>query len=377
MNVTQEKSVKPEKRKYPLNQIYFYLTGGCNLRCRHCWIESKYKEGGHSLPALGLDLFQSIIKQAKPLGLSCVKLTGGEPLLHPQIKDILELIHAENLGFSLETNGLLCSPELASKMADCKNSFIAVSLDGSEAQTHEWVRGIDGCFEDTLNGIRNLVKAGLRPQIIMTIMRRNKDQMEAVVRLAESLGVGSVKFNILQSIARGERMYEAGEALPIEELIGLGNWVENVLSPSTSLRLYYSQPMAFLPLGKIFSDNGGGSSICRILNILGVLSDGSYALCGIGETVPELVFGRAASDQLEDIWDKTPAYLELREGIPHRFEGICRKCLMKGLCLGSCVAQNYYRSKNFWTGNWFCEEAHQHGLFPETRIIPRNRNINS
>jgi SynChlorMet cassette radical SAM/SPASM protein ScmF len=258
-------------------------------------------------------------------------------------------------------------------MANCKNPFVAVSLDGAEAQIHEWVRGVDGCFEDTLNGVRNLVKAGLKPQIIMTIMRRNKDQMEAVVRLAESLGVGSVKFNILQSIARGERMYKEGEALPIEKLITLGNWVENTLSASTHLRLYYSQPMAFLPLRKIFGHNGGGSSICRILNILGVLSDGSYALCGIGETVPELVFGHSATNKLEDIWNNNPVYLELREGIPHRFEGLCGKCLMRDSCLGSCVAENYYRTKNFWAGNWFCEEAYQHGLFPETRVIPTNR----
>jgi len=306
------------------------------------------------------------------LGLSSVKLTGGEPLLHPRIKDILELIRTENLVLSVETNGLLCSLELASKMANCKNPFIAVSLDGAKAKTHEWVRGVDGCFDGTLNGIRNLVKAGLRPQIIMTIMRRNKDQMEAVVRRAESLGVGSVKFNILQSIARGEKMNEAGETLPIEELISLGNWVENVLSSSTNLRLYFSQPMAFLRLGKIFNNNGGGSSICRILKILGVLSDGSYALCGIGETVPELVFGHAATDRLEDVWNNNPVYLELREGIPHRFEGICRKCLLRGLCLGSCVAESYHRNKNFWAGNWYCEEAYQQGLFPETRIISKN-----
>jgi SynChlorMet cassette radical SAM/SPASM protein ScmF len=369
----KEKSPKNKKRIYLLNTIYFYLTQGCNLRCRHCWIEPKYQEGGRSFPALNLDLFRSIIEQAKPLGLSSIKLTGGEPLLHPQIEVILELVRAQNLSLSVETNGLLCTPELALKMANCRNPFVAVSLDGAEANTHEWVRGVEGCFEDTLNGIRNLVKAGLRPQIIMTIMRRNKDQMEAMVRLAESLGVGSIKFNILQPIARGERMNKAGESLTIEELVTLGKWVENTLSASTSLRLYYSQPMAFLPLGKIFSDNGGGSSICRILQILGVLSTGSYALCGIGETVPELIFGHSATDQLEDVWNNNPVYLELREGIPNRFEGICSQCLMKGSCLGSCVAQNYYRTHNFWAGNWFCEEAHEQGLFPETRIIPENR----
>jgi molybdenum cofactor biosynthesis enzyme MoaA len=75
-----------ESLRYPLNQIYFYLTEGCNLRCRHCWVAPKYQSGSNSYPALDLDLFKSIIEQAKHLGLTGVKLSGGEPLLHPEIK---------------------------------------------------------------------------------------------------------------------------------------------------------------------------------------------------------------------------------------------------------------------------------------------------
>ncbi len=112
-------SDKPEDRTYPLNQIYFYLTEGCNLRCRHCWIAPKYQTEGNSYPALDLDLFKAIIEQAKPLGLTGVKLTGGEPLLHPQIKEILEHIRAENLDLTVETNGVLCTLELAGKIAAC------------------------------------------------------------------------------------------------------------------------------------------------------------------------------------------------------------------------------------------------------------------
>jgi MoaA/NifB/PqqE/SkfB family radical SAM enzyme len=81
----------------------------------------------------------------------------------------------------------------------------------------------------------------------MSIVRRNKDQMEAVVRLAESLGVGSVKFNLVQPTARGEKMHEQGEAPTIEELVGLGAWVEATISSSTKLRLFYSHPAGSTP----------------------------------------------------------------------------------------------------------------------------------
>jgi SynChlorMet cassette radical SAM/SPASM protein ScmF len=354
---------------YSLNRIYFYLIEECNLRCRHCWISPKYQGSSHNT-YLDLDLFRAIIEQAKPLGLSGVKLTGGEPLLHPQIRKILNLLRKKELGLNMETNGVLCTPALAQDLVACKDPFIAVSLDGSDARTHEWIRGVEGCFEATLSGIRNLVKAGLKPQVIMTIMRRNKDQMEAVVRLAERLGAGTVKFNIVQPTARGEQMHAAGETLTIDELVDLGQWVETSLSISTDLTLYYSHPPAFRPLGKIFGDKGDGCSVCGILSIIGVLADGSYALCGIGQILPDLIFGHSAVDSLEDVWNNSPALKEIRDGLPQRFEGICGDCIMKSRCLGNCIAQNYYSSKNFWAPYWYCDKARKRHLFPETRTRP-------
>ena len=368
--MVKEMAEKKENRRFFLSQIYFYLTEGCNLRCRHCWIAPKYQGGRSSYPSLSWELFRLIIKQAKPLGLSGVKLTGGEPLLHPQIHKILEEIRANDLRLTVETNGLLCTEGLAQKMAACKNPFVAVSLDAADAETHEWVRGVSGSFEAAKEGLRNLVEADLRPQVIMTLMARNKDQMEAVVHLAELLGCGSVKFNILQPIARGEKMHEEGQTLGIEELVEVGEWVENVLSSSTNLRLYYSHPLAFRPLSKMFGDKGDGCGVCGILGHLGVLADGSYALCGIGETVPQLIFGHAAKDDLEDVWDNAPVLQELRQGLPQRLEGICGQCLMQSRCLGNCIAQNYYRSKSLWAPFWFCEETRKRGLFPGSRIAP-------
>jgi SynChlorMet cassette radical SAM/SPASM protein ScmF len=361
-------SDKSVDRTYPLNQIYFYLTEGCNLRCRHCWIAPKYQTGDNSYAALDLDLFKSIIEQANPLGLTGVKLTGGEPLLHPEINEILEYIQTKDLRLTVETNGVLCTPELARRMAACKDAFVSVSLDGADAGTHEWVRGVTGCFKEAIDGISNLVQVGFRPQIIMSVMRHNKEQMEQMVRIAENLGAGSVKFNIVQPTAMGEKMHESGEALDIEELVDLGKWVENTLSATTSLDLYYDHPIAFRPLGKMFGENGDGCSVCGVLGILGVLANGSYALCGIGEIVPDLVFGHAIENSLEKIWNNTSVLLELRQGLPQGLNGICGDCLMKGMCLGSCIAQNYYRNRTVWGSNWYCQLAHERGVFPHSRI---------
>lgn len=247
---------------------------------------------------------------------------------------------------------------------------MAVSLDGCDAPTHEWFRGREGSFREALAGIGHLVQAGLAPQIIMTVMRRNKDQMAAMVRLAETLGAGSLKFNIVQPIARGLKMREAGETLDVAELISIGKWVDEELASETTLSLCFHQPPAFRSLGRMFGESGDGCYACGIRNILGVLADGSYALCGIGAVLPQMVFGQAGKDPLKQVWRDNPVLQTIRQGLPGRFTGVCADCVMKHICLGACIAQNFYRSQDLWAPFWFCEEALRLDLFPESRLVP-------
>jgi SynChlorMet cassette radical SAM/SPASM protein ScmF len=366
------KAAKPgstRKTPFSLNTLYFYLTEGCNLACRHCWIAPKFQAGGNVYPSLPFEMFQDIVRQAKPLGLSGVKLTGGEPLMHPDIRRILGFIRQEDLALTIESNGVLCTPELAREIALGKNVFVSVSLDGADAETNEWIRGVPGSFDAAVRGIKNLVEAGIHPQVILTIMKKNQHQVEAIIRLAESLGAASVKYNVMMPCARGETMHKQGEAVPLEELVKIGRHVENDLTPRASIKLVYHHPAAFRPLGKLYGEARDGCSSCGIFGILGVLSDGSYALCGIGEQVRELIFGHAAKDKLADIWNDTPVLQQIRENLPGKMEGICRDCMMKSACLGSCVAQNYYSSKNLFAGFWYCEETYKRGLFPVSRLL--------
>jgi SynChlorMet cassette radical SAM/SPASM protein ScmF len=353
---------------YPLKQIYFYLTSACNLKCSHCWIGPKFQTSPQTAPHLDFDLFVRIIQQARPLGLARIKLTGGEPLLHPKIERLLAFIKRSEFQIVIETNGLLCSPRLAREISQCRTACISVSLDGSRAKTHDKIRGVNGSFAAALTGIKNLVQVGLQPQIIMTVMQQNRKQLAGVVRLAADLGAGSVKFNVLQPCLRGKRMHASGEALPVAEYIKLGAWVDTELSKSTPVKLIYHQPAAFRPLSRMFGKNGGlGCGNCGILHTLGVLADGSYALCGIGEHIKDLVFGHAALDPLKDIWHANEVLRQLRTGFPDKLEGICRRCLMKRLCLGGCLAQNYYRTKRLWAPYWYCAAAQQSKLFPPSR----------
>ena len=360
--------ITPPECGYYLNTIYFYLTEGCNLKCRHCWIAPPFEGAKEKkYPFLDFELFKDIIQQGKKLGLSGVKLTGGEPLIHPDINRILDHIYDEGLNLTVETNGVECTPEIAEKILKCKRAFVSVSVDGPDAESHEWVRGVDGCFDAAIQGIRNLVNAGRRPQVIMSVMRNNAHLLEDVVRMAEKENAESVKFNLVTPTERGLQMQQNNETLSMKELIDLGSWIENKLAPATKLRIVYSHPVAFRPLSKIFGESSGR---CGIFSIMGVLGSGKYALCGIGESVPELVFGNADKDKLADIWNNNQVLKDIRTGLPKDLKGICADCIMKNMCLGSCIAMNYYRKKDLMAAHWYCEEALKVGLFPATRLRP-------
>ena len=124
--------------------------------------------------------------------------------------------------------------------------------------------------------------------------------------------------------------------------------------------------MAFRSIEEILDANL--FAVCGIKTILGLLADGSYALCGIGENLPELVFGTAGRGELESIWRENPLLLKIRNGLPGELKGICGRCLMKRACLGSCLAQNYYRERDVLSAFWFCEQAAKEGFFPKTRL---------
>ena len=366
MTENQKKITVPDCG-YVLNQIYFYLTEGCNLNCRHCWIDPPFeKHEKKQYPFLDLEVFKDVVQQGKALGLRAVKLTGGEPFIHPDISKIINYVNSEDLRLNIETNGVALTKELVSKVRKNKRSFVSVSVDGENAKTHEWVRRVPGCFDAALNGIKLLVKGGFRPQLIMSIMDYNVEQMESVVRMAEEKGCGSVKFNLVTSTGRGEYLHDSGQVLPIQKLVKLGNWVERELAPNSKIHVIYSHPEAFRPLRKLIRPSGK----CGIFGIIGVLGTGKYALCGIGETIPELVFGHTEEDRLADIWNNSTVLNEIRKGLPGKLQGVCSDCICKESCKGSCVANNYKKYRELFASHQYCEEAYKVGLFPESRRVP-------
>jgi len=348
-----------------LNTYYAYLTAGCNLACQHCWVAPKYQANGGTGGHLDYELFALAIEEGLPLGLSSVKLTGGEPLLHPDFIRIVDLLREKELGLTIETNGILLTKSIASYLKDKSTlRYISVSLDGAYADTHDAFRGVRGSYEKTVQSIKFLVGVGFHPQIIMSIHTGNVDEIEALVRLAENLGAGSVKFNLINSTGRGEKMSERGQTLDIKRLIDTGRWIENDLQGKASIPMYYSWPIAFHSLKRLSRQE---MNSCNMKGILGILPDGHLAMCGIGEQIPELNYGQLGKDRVESIWFDNPILNELREDFSKKLEDICNECLFRDTCLGHCVAENYSYSGYLTAPFWFCQQAEEALLFPNTR----------
>lgn len=353
----------------PLTQYYVYMTAGCNLACQHCWLSPVYQPKGTTGGHLEYDLFKLALEEGIPLGLQSVKLTGGEPLLHPDFLRFVDLIKEKNLGLTIETNATLMTPEIARHLKEKSTlGHISVSIDGANANSHDSFRGVPGSFDKAVAGIKMLVKEGYHPQVIMSLHAGNVDEIEELVHLAESWGAGSVKYNLIQPSGRGETMTDRGQVLDITRLVDFGKWVENDLQKRVTIPLFYSWPIVFHNIKRLLR---GGNDSCGILNILGILANGSIAMCGIGMELPELTYGTLGKDPLINIWVKNPTLQQLRFDVPKNLEGICSNCVFKWQCLGSCIAENYHQSQRLTAPYWFCQDTTQQGLFPEHRNINR------
>lgn len=352
-----------------LISFYLYLTTGCNLCCRHCWIEPSFTNSGEPAPGeyLDIDWLRRAVAEAKPLGLQHAKLTGGEPMLHPQFIEVVDFLSAEGLGLNIETNGTLIDAKLALHLKDhTRLEHIAVSIDGPTAQIHDPFRGVEGSFAAATRGFQHLTEAGFHPQLIMSLHQGNVQYVKDVVSLAVKLGAGSVKFNPVTHTGRGSTMHERGETLGFEEIMKLAHFIRGDLQQQTPIPLILSTPPALYTVKELI--HGDLTTSCQVRHTLGILGSGEMALCGIGRTIPELCFGTLQETSVTDVWFNHSMLQQLRRELDEEYPGVCRQCIHAKRCLTWCVALNYQDTGRLVSPAWLCVEAYARGAFPDSRL---------
>lgn len=198
-----------------LDTLWFQVAGTvCNLACRHCFISCSPTNHTHEL--MPLAEVERYLEEAATLGVKEYYFTGGEPFLNPDMEAILgATLHRGPA--SVLTNGLLLTPERAARLAALASAAdysldIRVSLDGTSAATNDPIRGA-GSFERAIEGIRNLVAAGLNPILTVTEVRAENgsaDGKEEFFTLLRALGIEKPRLKILPVFRIGAEAERGG-----------------------------------------------------------------------------------------------------------------------------------------------------------------------
>jgi MoaA/NifB/PqqE/SkfB family radical SAM enzyme len=223
----------PQVALRSLDTLWFQVAGTvCNIACTHCFISCSPTNHTHEM--LRLADVQRHLDDAVRLGVREYYFTGGEPFLNPDMEAILAAT-LEVGPANVLTNGLLLDPARCARlkaMADASDYSLdlRVSLDGYDATTNDPIRG-EGTFVRILEGVRNLVAAGLNPVITVTEACREAGTDAGKARFFEllrELGIERPRLKILpvfQIGAEAERTgaYESWQRLREGEVAD-GSW---------------------------------------------------------------------------------------------------------------------------------------------------------
>jgi len=178
--------------------LLVHLLRRCNLLCQHCYLDAISSQNNY-LPA---DLVIRSLNEVKSLGISTVYLSGGEPMLYPELPNVLDSISRQRcFDLCISTNGTLINEENVALLKDNK-ARVQVSIDGP-AEYHDQFRGIKGTFFDACKGIEHMIAAEVPVSIITTICRDNINWLPRLAELAHEMGVDHIIVQPLEQLGRG------------------------------------------------------------------------------------------------------------------------------------------------------------------------------
>lgn len=180
------------------SRVLWEITSVCNYRCSYCIFSSGGRARRGELDAKGA---LEAVGAMERMGVSHLKITGGEPMGRADIFDVLLRVEAAGMRWDLSTNASGIGPSEAARIAMAKPSFIHVSLDGPDDDSHCAVRGA-GTFWPTIRGLEHLAKAGVSLRVGCVVHAKNEDRITETARFAASLGAQRVVFSRMEAAGR-------------------------------------------------------------------------------------------------------------------------------------------------------------------------------
>lgn len=326
-------------RKYPRHfQLQWHLLDRCNLGCCHCYQEDRNTTANGLNLANALDVLNQLTdliqlfqnsKPSRPIRTH-ISLTGGEPLLWPDLFDLIRHIRARGMGFSILTNGTLIDAATATELRSLEPRYVQVSIDGSKS-THDTIRGT-GNFEAAIAGISNLVKRNINTTISFTAHRGNYREFPLVASLGHKLQVNRVWADRLiplgQSSSNQNMSLSPAETLEFLDIMKDSR--KQLRSSKTEIALH--RALQFLLTGERPYRCSAGKSL------LALLPSGDLLPC---RRMPRVV-GNVFKDTLLSLYQNNPLLLSLRN--PDIISDGCQKCFFSRACGGGlrCLSDAIY-----------------------------------
>ena len=345
--------------------IAWEITRRCNLSCVHCRSSSELEITGH--PDCSLDEAKRVLNDIKSYADPVMVLSGGEPLLRPDVFDIASYGTELGLRMCLATNGTLVTAETCRHIKDAGIKMVSLSLDGSTAQVHDDFRNQPGAFEGTMNAIKLFNEYGIQFLINSSFTKRNKTEAPKIYALVKKLGATAWYLFMIVPTGRGEEIME--ELIPESEYEDILNWHYDMekkedamlVRPTCAPQYYRIVLQRSKAEGEKFQRRSlkfstGGSKGCLAGQLICLIDvDGNVLPCSY---FPKSG-GNIRKQSFQDIWENSKLFLELRN-----FKGYkdnCGRCEYVNVC-GGCRARAYAMSGDYLGQEPFCTYQPRNGV---------------
>jgi len=306
------------------------ITSRCDLACRHCFNNS----GTGPVQELSIVDLAYLFDQVQEMGIETIRISGGEPTLHPEFPTVVTEAHRRGLRISINTHGLY-SPRAKAQIAGLPIELFIISLDGLR-DVNDSIRG-EGVFDRVIDTVTWLLGLDRSVTLGVHLTRSAIDDVAGLIALASKLGAG-IKFAPVRPLGRAQE-YLGEETLSPADFYRAVRTITRLRAHFPAIKI--STDFDILrPVDHLHPPAPSRASCPAGRSMLNVNYDGYVYPCAFLVT-PQRDFaaGHLRENPLLNLWRESPVFLPFRtleKGV------VCQNCFAYGqTCVGGCVAVSY------------------------------------